>query len=253
MDNLESKLEIIQDLNKINEGDVDLLAEYCLIASGIIEKNNMETYFKKIEKIYEEIKSSLNDFSDYETANSIHKYFKLNFIFRNGKSLLTDIIDEKEGNCLSLTVLYTIMGLKFNLNIEVLNSQEYHFFNKVICKNNEYFVEHLLGGNIDEYVTVKDFELLEDKSSNQSLIHDDIKSVSYSSLISSSYRNKAKKFVENNDFPKAIECFIKSININPKNNYAKELLKDTKDKQANFLESLKQKEINPSVFKTLFK
>ncbi|MDD4878175.1 MAG: hypothetical protein PHO02_04010 [Candidatus Nanoarchaeia archaeon] len=113
--------------------DVDI-ERALLIVSGCDTEEKIAEYRKKIDEIEKDFKAYNGIFPFFERrkkkviARNLHEYFWGAKPKRyNGNFLLTDVIDAQlspepnpVGNCLGLTSLYTVIGLRQGLDINVL-------------------------------------------------------------------------------------------------------------------------------------
>jgi tetratricopeptide (TPR) repeat protein len=144
--------------------DVDL-ERAILIASGISDESKLEKYQHKLG----EIKNGLEDELDIESrlvkptqTDIVKELYELIIsyqqVFTGDKSFLPDIIDTYSGddptqkfwNCIGATTFYSILALKFGIDLTVVDEPG-HIFNRL--KNSDknetvYDIEHTLDRNV---------------------------------------------------------------------------------------------------------
>jgi len=150
---LEEKL--IQD---IKAGNSVSLERGLLIISGLKTEGEIETYTQKLEQIYNGFIERLRSKSPLNLA-STRNYMRRSmakWLFEylwntkprrcNSNFLLTDVIDaqlntdvnQKVGSCVGLTSLYTVLGLREELNLTILVSGS-HMVNRLRIDGTDLF------------------------------------------------------------------------------------------------------------------
>ncbi len=206
-------------IRKIKQGEFSV-ERTLLIISGLNSENQINEYKKKIEIIETDFKKFLekrdinknptnHKNQQYQSAKSLFNYFwevkpnRYNLDF-----LLTDVIDNQlskdkgVGNCLGLTSLYSVLGLRLGLNLSILFSND-HIFN-LLGKN-------VLIDNVKDYGF--DIPLIYPYDQKFYL---EFQKADFSALISGVYNEKGNVKCDLGDVKGAMEDFDKAIELNPK-------------------------------------
>lgn len=173
MTSLEEKL--IQD---VKDGRDVSLERALLIISGLKTEGEIRTYTQKLDQIYhgfiEKLTSkspvSLSTLREYMAASLAQSLFEYLWNTKprrcDGNFLLTNVIDaqldpdvnRKVGSCVGLTALFTVLGLRENLNLTILVSDS-HIVNRLRVDDTLYTVDNTdpLGFdyNLDEEIFVE--------------------------------------------------------------------------------------------------
>ncbi|MDP7244070.1 MAG: hypothetical protein QF568_01875 [Flavobacteriales bacterium] len=126
-------------IKEVKSGDFSL-ERALLIASGLTDEKQIDEYIKKIDTLQEGFNKyystlpKVEIFKKTQIAEALFKYLWETKPNRyNSNFLLTDVIDtqlsqdkdQKVGNCLGLTSLYTVLGLRNGLDLSVLYNDEH--------------------------------------------------------------------------------------------------------------------------------
>jgi tetratricopeptide (TPR) repeat protein len=153
---LEDKL--IQD---VKDGRDVSLERGLLIISGLKTEGEIRTYTQKLDQIYdgfiEKLTSkspvslaTLREYMEASLAQSLFEYLWNTKPRRcDGNFLLTDVIDaqlvpdvnQKVGSCVGLTALFTVLGLREDLNLTILVSDS-HMVNRLRVDDTIYNVDN---------------------------------------------------------------------------------------------------------------
>ena len=150
-DDLEEKL--IEDLKS---GKDVSLERALLIVSGCKTEEEIAVYVEKLDQIQDDIHRFLRHVNHPERDEDD---FKAKFIFDylwekktkrfNDNLFLTDVIDaqvsenknEKIGNCVGLTSLYTVLGLREGFDLSILVNRD-HILNRLRTEKGVYDIEN---------------------------------------------------------------------------------------------------------------
>lgn len=215
-------------INQLNDKNIskryNLLIDNAFAVSGINDKE-IRFYYNKIISIYESIIDNVNFLNDFTKLDSLQK--EINFIFKPEKHSpeLSNVITNYYGNCIGLTTIYSIFALKIGLDLELVTSEKgFHFFNKVITQNKEYYVDCISKNPIEKNIPISyyegDFEITQEK-----LAFEEINDAKLSDLIGAIYRSRAYKEKNLNN---KIELYKKSLIINPEDKLTKYFLLNIK-------------------------
>lgn len=153
---LEEKL--IQD---VKAGNNVSLERGLLIISGLKTEGEIRTYTQKLDQIYDGFiekltkkspvsLATLREYTIASLAQSLFEYLWNTKPRRcDGNFLLTDVIDaqldpdvnRKVGSCVGLTTLFTVLGLRENLNLTILVSDS-HIVNRLRVDDTTYNVDN---------------------------------------------------------------------------------------------------------------
>jgi hypothetical protein len=171
MASLEEKL--IQDLRA---GKSVSLERGLLIISGLKTEGEIEAYTQKLDQIYngfiEKLTSkspvSLSTLREYMAASLAKSLFEYLWNTKpkrcDGNFLLTDVIDaqldpdvnQKVGSCVGLTALFTVLGLREDMNLTILVSDS-HIVNRLRVDDTIYNVDNTDSLGFDYSINEKDF------------------------------------------------------------------------------------------------
>jgi tetratricopeptide (TPR) repeat protein len=207
-----------------------------LIASGLDTEDKIQEYEDKIDYLDLEFERFLHKKSrfrrllgiknsDKYVANALFKFlWEGRYVYENDKFLTTDAIDakiegnDKIGNCVALTSLYTILGLRHGLDVGVLASKT-HVLNTLDDGNSSVLIENTSTKGFNEST-----ELIKDK------LFKSRKSISLVAMVLSSLGGKKSKNEELDgaikNYNKALEIDSESENIYCNRAIAKIKLKD---------------------------
>jgi len=156
MNDLEEKL--MEDI--LGEEDINL-ERSLLIVSGLNSEKQIEQYMQKISRIHNgfvthlkwkspAILSISTQYTVYDRARHLFQYLWNTKPRRcNGNFLLTDVIDAQldpdtyrpVGSCIGLTSLYTVLGLREDLNLVILSNGS-HILNRLKTQGNYCDIEN---------------------------------------------------------------------------------------------------------------
>ena len=203
---LEAKL-----LEDVKQGKDIHLERALLILSGLNSEEEIAGYVKKIDQLeegFEAYKISKRDVRAYKELREAIRLFDYLWDKKpkryNNKVHLTEVIDmqlskhrhQTVGNCIGLTSLYTVLGLRKGLNLSILHSHN-HVKNRLRINKKEYDIENTLsyGFNFKQNDFVGN-------------------SVNY--LLNVLFNNNGLRKYDAGNFCGAIKDYDSAIEINPK-------------------------------------
>jgi len=197
-------------------GKIDL-AQGALIASGVSSKRVLAQYLARIDQLCLQIGAEATPChsDDLEKAKAIFNWLwqaKPRRYQYQGNFKLTDVLDaqlgEKDevGNCLGLTLLYNVLGQRFNLRVEAVQLEDAFGLGPHV-----FTVLHVLGRSIDiENVFPHGFDYCGHLGNPQRQEWGDRE------LIADIYHSIANSLFEQRELERAIESYDKAIRLNPK-------------------------------------
>jgi tetratricopeptide (TPR) repeat protein len=242
---LEKKL--IQD---IKAGNSVSLERGLLIISGLKTEGEIRTYTQKLDQIYdgfiEKLTSkspvSLATLREYLVASLAQSLFEYLWNTKprrcDGNFLLTDVIDaqldpdvnRKVGSCVGLTALFTVLGLREDLNLTILVSDS-HIVNRLRVDDTLYTVDNTDPLGFDYSLDEKDFleypsiMLLANVLNSRGLAQETVKNFAqakadYNKAIeinpeyANAYNNRGNIKAEQADYKGAIQDYSRAIELN---------------------------------------
>lgn len=100
------------------EGKIDIATGALLVEKGILPDLDIDIYLQKISLMTKQLDSLLkNTQHEYDTLTIVNRYFFDNhkYKFQEERNFLTDIFNNKQGNCASFTALYVSITNRLNL------------------------------------------------------------------------------------------------------------------------------------------
>ena len=242
---LEKKL--IQD---IKAGNSVSLERGLLIISGLKTEGEIRTYTQKLDQIYdgfiEKLTSkspvSLATLREYLVASLAQSLFEYLWNTKprrcDGNFLLTDVIDaqldpdvnRKVGSCVGLTALFTVLGLREDLNLTILVSDS-HIVNRLRVDDTLYTIDNTDPLGFDYSLDEKDFleypsiMLLANVLNSRGLAQETVKNFAqakadYNKAIeinpeyANAYNNRGNIKAEQADYKGAIQDYSRAIELN---------------------------------------
>ena len=209
-----------------------------LVASGLDEEG-VETYVGKIDKIQENFTEWLKEKKNVQQPQELSVYDRAEALFNylwetkpdryNSNFLLADVIDaqlsenvnEKVGNCIGLTSLYTVLGIRNGLELSVLytNTQmfdESHTLNLLHDGDQEVVIEniHPSGFNFKKESDSENI-ILEYNAEESKTLRIKFKKGTLKTLLASEYNNKGIEKNDLGDVEESITDFDKAIELDP--------------------------------------
>jgi tetratricopeptide (TPR) repeat protein len=242
---LEKKL--IQD---IKAGNSVSLERGLLIISGLKTEGEIRTYTQKLDQIYDGFIEKLTSKSPVSLATlreslvaslaqSLFEYLWNTKPRRcDGNFLLTDVIDaqldpdvnRKVGSCVGLTALFTVLGLREDLNLTILVSDS-HIVNRLRVDDTLYTIDNTDPLGFDYSLDEKDFleypsiMLLANVLNSRGLAQETVKNFAqakadYNKAIeinpeyANAYNNRGNIKAEQADYKGAIQDYSRAIELN---------------------------------------
>ena len=242
---LEEKL--IQDIKAGNEVSLE---RGLLIISGLKTEGEIKIYTQKLDQIYhgfiEKLTSkspvsltTLREYMAASLAKSLFEYLWNTKPMRcDGNFLLTDVIDaqldsevnRKVGSCVGLTALFTVLGLRADLNLTILVSES-HIVNRLRVDETIYTVDNTDPLGFDYDLDEKDFmeypsilllaNVLNSRGMAQETLEnfeqakaDYNKAIEINPEYGNAYNNRGNIRAEQADYKGAIKDYNKAIELN---------------------------------------
>ena len=242
---LEKKL--IQD---IKAGNSVSLERGLLIISGLKTEGEIRTYTQKLDQIYDGFiekltkkspvsLATLREYTIASLAQSLFEYLWNTKPRRcDGNFLLTDVIDaqldpdvnRKVGSCVGLTALFTVLGLREDLNLTILVSDS-HIVNRLRVDDTLYTIDNTDPLGFDYSLDEKDFleypsiMLLANVLNSRGLAQETVKNFAqakadYNKAIeinpeyANAYNNRGNIKAEQADYKGAIQDYSRAIELN---------------------------------------
>jgi tetratricopeptide (TPR) repeat protein len=244
MSNLESKL--IQD---VTSGQTVSLERGLLIASGLSTELEIDKYVFKLEQIHQGFVEKLKMQSPLALSET-RKFltiFQAKLLFEhlwntkprrcNDKFLLTEVIDAqlnpdidcKVGSCVGLTSLYTVIGLRENLNLTVMVSDN-HLINRLTVDDIATNIDNTdpLGFDCDieekEFTECPPVNLLANVLNSRGMLHERLgsfdraekdygKAIAINPEYSKAYNNRGNMKSKRIDYAGAISDYNRAIEL----------------------------------------
>jgi tetratricopeptide (TPR) repeat protein len=236
MTSLEEKL-----IQEVKDGRDVSLERGLLIISGLKTEGEMRAYTQKLDQIYhgflEKLTSkspvSLATWREYMAASLAKALFEYLWNTKprrcDGNFLLTDVIEaqldpevnRKVGSCVGLTALFTVLGLREDLNLTILVSDS-HMVNRLRADDTIYNIDNTDPLGFDYDLEEKDF-----------LEYPSI--LLLANVLNS--RGMAQEIRDN--FEQAKADYSKAIEINPEYGNAYNNRGNIKAKQADYIGAIK--------------
>lgn len=236
MSELEEKL--IQD---IRSGENVSLERALFIISGLATEREIKRYIGKLDEIHNgfteklKTKSPLNLSATRKYLVSFHAKLLFEYLWNSkpkrydSNFLLTDVINaqlnrdinQKVGSCVGLTSLYTVLGLRENLNLTIMVSDS-HIVNRLRLDNTLADIDNTDPFGFDCNIEEKNFR--------------EFPSLKLLANVLNS-RGMAQERIDN--FEKANEDYEKAIEINPEYANAYNNRGNIKSKQADYTGAIK--------------
>ena len=238
---LEAKL-----LEDVKQGKDIHLERALLILSGLKTEEEITGYVKKINQLEEGFEAYKRPQGDIIIHKELHEAIQLfDYLWDkkpkryDNQFRLTNVIDRQIsknrrqmiGNCVGLTSLYTVLGLRKSLNLSILHSHD-HVKNKLRINKTEYEIENTLsyGFNFKENDYVEESVeyllnvLLNHKGASKysagnlwEAIKDYDKAIGINPKYYSAYNNRGIVKGKLGDSNGAIKDYDKAIEIYPEN------------------------------------
>jgi tetratricopeptide (TPR) repeat protein len=204
------------ELALLRGGKIDL-AQGALIASGVNSKRVLAQYLAQIDQLCLRIAAEAISYhgDDLEKAKGIFNWLwraKPHRYQYQGNFKLTEVLDaqlgEKDevGNCLGLTILYNVLGQRFNLWVGAVQLEDAFGLGPHV-----FTVLHIAGSSIDiENVFSHGFDYRGHLDNPRRQGWGDRE------LIADIYHSIANSLFEQRELERAIESYDKAIRLNPK-------------------------------------
>ena len=130
-----------------------------LVVSGLENEEQIRAYQRKLDWIQQDFGQSVNvrRSGSYDKAEALFEYFWEKKPDRyNGDFLLANVIDnqldkdknKRVGNCVGLTSLYSVLGVRLGLDLAALYSED-HVLSLLSCRGQEIAIENTLRDGFD--------------------------------------------------------------------------------------------------------
>ncbi|MEE9609760.1 MAG: tetratricopeptide repeat protein [Desulfatiglandales bacterium] len=239
--------KLIQDLRA---GKSVFLERGLLIISGLKTEGEIETYTQKLDQIYdgfiEKLTSkspvSLATLREYMAASLAKSLFEYLWNTKprrcDSNFLLTDVIDaqldpevnQKVGSCVGLTALFTVLGLREDLNLTILVSDS-HMVNRLRVDDTIYNVDNTDPLGFDYDLEEKNFleypyimllaNVLNSRGMAQETLEnfeqakaDYNKAIEINPEYANAYNNRGNIKAKQADYKGAIEDYNRAIELN---------------------------------------
>ncbi len=192
------------------------LAWGSLIASGVANQKDLDTYLAKLNTLHQQVKAGIPAESELKVAGALFDWLwqtKPDRSERRGSYRLTEVVDaqldpkiEKVGNCLGLVVLYNALAQKFGLKLKAVHvsdafGQGPHVFSLLYTAQGTIDIENILSNGFDFKGHLKNPRRTE---------WGDIE------LIADIYHSIGNEQFERGELDQAIQSYSKAIRLNPK-------------------------------------
>jgi tetratricopeptide (TPR) repeat protein len=191
------------------------LAWGALIASGVKNQVELDSYLAKLNTLYQRVKAEIPAASELPKAGALFDWLwreKPNRCERRGSYRLTEVLDaqlnpkiEKVGNCLGLTVLYHALAQRLGLKVKAVHVEDAfgqgpHVFS----------ILYIGGGTVDiEHIMPNGFDF-------KGHLHNPGQTEwSDAELIADIYHSTGNKFFEQGSHEEAVQNYSKAIRLNP--------------------------------------
>ena len=204
------------EVSLLRGGRIDL-ARGALIASGVNNERVLAQYLAQIDRLCLQIGAEAvsHEGGDLEKAKGIFHWLWRTKPSRHqyqGNFKLTDVLDaqlgevDEVGNCLGLTLLYNVLGQRFNLEVRAVQLEDAfglgpHVFTVLYVAGNSIDVENVFPHGFDYRGHVDNPERNEWGDGE---------------LIADVYHSIANSLFERLELESAIESYDKAIRLNPK-------------------------------------
>ncbi len=187
-----------------------------LHASGADTEDKVQEYKSKLDILSDRFHAFLEN-KNYDPRNSLHLAIQLyNHMFENSENRfskdykITDVIDaqlsgkKKAGNCLGLTALYSLLGLRHGLNLKTRvceargSNDPGHIYSVLEYGSNKIAMEHT-------------------KKKRLGFEHKGYKEEPLERLIAETHSGNARELLKKKKFSKAISEYQKAIRLAPGN------------------------------------
>ena len=191
------------------------LAQAALIASGVINQRELESYLLRMAHLHRQISEQLSaEFADVAKAEAIFNCLwkgKTNRYKSRGNFKLTDVIDaqiggkESVGNCLGLTILYNALTQSFGLGLKAVHLEDAfglgpHVFSILYTEGGSIDIENIFPHGFD-------FKGHADNPGRQEWGN--------AELVADLYFSRANDLFEQGSLENAIENYDKALRLNP--------------------------------------
>ena len=130
-----------------------------LVVSGLENEEQIRAYQRKLDRIQQDFKKNVNvkKSGSYDKAEALFEYFWEKKPDRyNGDFLLANVIDnqldedknKRVGNCVGLTSLYSVLGVRLGLDLAALCSED-HVLSLLSYPGQEIVIENTLRDGFD--------------------------------------------------------------------------------------------------------
>lgn len=201
--------QLFEDLKAGRQVDIE---RALLIASGCDTEEKISEYKAKLDELERQCKAYAGiTGSDKETARVLHEFLWLGKPSRyNGNFLLTDVVDAQMsmqdigvGNCLGLSSLYAVLGIRNGLELAVLINDK-HVILRLIQEDSLIDIDNT-GHNGFGIATYGIRDSKYEKLMNKSLL----------ALVAGMYNSRGGIKDKLGKFEEAIENYCRAIEINP--------------------------------------
>ncbi len=194
--------------------NVDIATGALLIEKDIFPDLDIDMYLQKISLMTKDLDSLLKNIQlGYDTLTVVNKYFFNNhqYKFQEESNFLTDILNNRQGNCASFTTLYISITNRLNLPFYAVLAPS-HCFVRYYTKNKTVNVETTHNGDIhsDEwYANYLHFGL---DSINKEVY---FRPISKKEMLAAILNARANIYLDSNQYKKVIEDCNKVLEILP--------------------------------------
>ena len=174
---------------------------------------NIEKYDVKLEEMIFELEARIDSEKPDEIISEINSYLFEEESFEVGNStLITEVLDKKEGSCQGLASLYLALTEKLDLPFYGVRVPE-HF---IVRWENEELKRNV--DPIDEGVEYSDLKYKDKYDISEESIENEVylKNLSKEHVIASVLCNRGLEYRKEGDIDKAINDFEKAIDLDPK-------------------------------------
>lgn len=207
-------MEDLENIHLENEGIS--LEEGALIASGVKDRNSLQSYSQKLSRILQDMPPAPEEGDEYTHGKSLFDWLWLRKPkrYRSGRPFrLTEVIDahisentDEVGNCLGLTLLFNVLAKRSGLIVQAVYLEDEfggnpHVRSVLACEGQFIDVEHMSPAGYD----------FQDKRSG-------IKRLSWNDreLIADIYHSRGNLLFQQGKLVDAVRIYDKSLLLNPR-------------------------------------
>jgi len=192
------------------------LAWGALIASGVKNQNDIDSYLSKLNTLFQQVEAAIAADSELRVAGALFDWLwhvKPDRCERRGSYRLTEVLDaqlnpkfEKVANCLGLTVLYQVLAQRLGLKLKAIHVEDAfgqgpHIFPVLHTRRGTIDIEHILPNGFDF----------------KGHLHNPGRTEwGEAELIADIYHSTGNKFFEQGNHEEAVQNYSKAIRLNPK-------------------------------------